>query len=802
MNIIQSQRTNLLVTLIAFVVLSLIAFSYYSSIRMLDYYAPQVRAIENIRLQATTAHLWVEEIIGGDDEHNMDEVSWILDEADWYAQAILEGGIEVDITYLPIRDPVLRQKVEVLRNKLGALREITEERYETDQPSGPGTTYESYYDLYFYELLDIAEDVGDYTYKLIRAETIIYRTVEVTLAVIVFFLFILAGFLLHRNQFLHRKHANQLEQEVSERKHAEITLKRSEELLSKIYSTTPDAVMISRMTDGMIMYVNPAFTKMFAYPTVEALGKTVTGLNLWQDLDKRIVLFRELDAAGAVNEFESEFLTAGKEVLPVSIAASMVDIEDEMCMVSVIRDNTDSKRSYQIQSALAEIMQISLQPGSMEEMLSRALDIMLSLPTFSVQKKGAIFLARDNEETVELLVHSGLPEQLQHSCKLVPFGKCLCGRAAEDRKIIFSDEVDGHHEISYAGMETHGHYCVPIMTGNRLLGVFNAYVEAGASRKKKDEEILKVAVNALAHAIGSKQSAGALHESEELLSKVMEHTADAIFVHNFDGMIIKTNKVASEFTGYSREELVGMYVSEIDYIYTDESARELMEQITVSGSIIFESIHQRKDGSTYPVEISTGSTHHGDEILFLTVVRDITQRRQAEEEIRHMANHDMLTGLPNRNLFMDRLEQALARSRRNNLMTAVMFLDLDNFKPINDTVGHASGDVVLKQIGEKLSSCMRETDTVARFGGDEFIILMSDIKDTEGSTQMAEKINRLLSEPIYLGDMEYILGVSIGIALYPTHAETSDALILKADETMYKVKRKEKNGFLYATSTA
>jgi diguanylate cyclase (GGDEF)-like protein len=152
-------------------------------------------------------------------------------------------------------------------------------------------------------------------------------------------------------------------------------------------------------------------------------------------------------------------------------------------------------------------------------------------------------------------------------------------------------------------------------------------------------------------------------------------------------------------------------------------------------------------------------------------------------------------------LFLDRLAQAIVRCRREKSMAAVMFIDLDNFKPINDSMGHAIGDQILKRVAGRLSSCMRETDTVARFGGDEFVVLMTDLKNSKAPPQMAQKLKVVLAEPINLDNNEYVLGASIGIALYPEHGNTPDELIALADEAMYEAKKKTKNGYQYAVVT-
>ncbi len=168
------------------------------------------------------------------------------------------------------------------------------------------------------------------------------------------------------------------------------------------------------------------------------------------------------------------------------------------------------------------------------------------------------------------------------------------------------------------------------------------------------------------------------------------------------------------------------------------------------------------------------------------------KRKKLEDKIKHMAGHDMLTNVPNRALLMDRLEQALARACRYQTKAAVLFLDLDNFKPINDTMGHMIGDQVLKEMAERMASCLRRTDTLARFGGDEFAIVMTDVRDGDDAANMAQKIDKVLLEPVTLGSKEACLGASIGIALYPDDGQTSEKLLSAADEAMYVAKKNRK----------
>jgi signal transduction histidine kinase len=219
-----------------FVVLSLLAYTYYTSNRMVNIYAPLIQAIEGIRYETTTAHMWVNEILSGKSEHNMDEVIWLLDEADWYAQAILHGDKDNKVEYLPVYDLKLRQLIKDLRGELGTMRKITEERYELDRPSKKEQKLEEHYDEFFNSLLGQAEDVGKQAHEFISKEIEQYRSALISLVIISIFLFILAGILIHDHQNRLKKQSHLLEEEIIERKQIEKELLESEEKLRALAS--------------------------------------------------------------------------------------------------------------------------------------------------------------------------------------------------------------------------------------------------------------------------------------------------------------------------------------------------------------------------------------------------------------------------------------------------------------------------------------------------------------------------------------------------------------------------------------
>lgn len=199
----------------------------------------------------------------------------------------------------------------------------------------------------------------------------------------------------------------------------------------------------------------------------------------------------------------------------------------------------------------------------------------------------------------------------------------------------------------------------------------------------------------------------------------------------------------------------------------------------------------RKDGTGFPIELNVTEIRIGGTRHFTGIFRDVTERRLAEERIQHLAYYDSLTGIPNRALFYDRLSQAISIARRDRHQLALLYLDLDKFKPINDALGHEAGDEVLKSVVDRVRQRGRESDTISRIGGDEFTVILPKIAGRQDAASVAEKIIEALRSSIYLSRQarEVSLGVSIGIAIFPDDAGEMDALVRAADAAMYKAKQ-------------
>jgi diguanylate cyclase (GGDEF)-like protein/PAS domain S-box-containing protein len=269
--------------------------------------------------------------------------------------------------------------------------------------------------------------------------------------------------------------------------------------------------------------------------------------------------------------------------------------------------------------------------------------------------------------------------------------------------------------------------------------------------------------------------------------------ADCLMVLDLDGTIIDINRTGLEQLGYTREEMVGMHITKLDPPEFAVKFPKRLDDVEMKDFSIFESAHQCKDGSVMTVEIHSRIIDLEGEKVMFSVIRDITGRRTAEQRIAQLAHFDMLTKLPNRNLFYDRLDQAVARARRYHQKFAVLFMDLDGFKQVNDEFGHHVGDSLLGMVAERLTKTARVMDTVARVGGDEFVFILNNIEHANNVSLVANKILESLSRPFVVKGKKCSIGCSIGISIFPDDTGDTETLVKMADDAMYMAKKGGRN---------
>ena len=334
-------------------------------------------------------------------------------------------------------------------------------------------------------------------------------------------------------------------------------------------------------------------------------------------------------------------------IIIFSIIVSLFLIHSRRVAKGLRESQERLEQNYHLQNVMSNILHYSLRPVSLGEILKFSLDAILSEPVFSLKKKGSIFIADDSNEMLMLEVHRGLDVAMQNICAGVPFGKCLCGRAASSREIIFSSSVDGRHENTYEGMLPHGHYCVPILSGDRVLGVINTYVSAGHRNTQEEAKFLTMIADTLAGIIERKRGLNALRLSEEISQLLLNSTGEAIYGVDLDGEFIFANKTCVKMLGYRDEQdLLGRNMHNLIHHSRADGTRYPLEKciihqaITTGKGIHLDDVFWTADGSSFFAECNSYPINR-DGLVIGSVISfsDITERKNRDRELIESREH-------------------------------------------------------------------------------------------------------------------------------------------------------------------
>ncbi|GAA3571967.1 MAG: EAL domain-containing protein [Pseudomonadales bacterium] len=386
-------------------------------------------------------------------------------------------------------------------------------------------------------------------------------------------------------------------------------------------------------------------------------------------------------------------------------------------------------------------------------------------------------------------------------------------------------EIDGYEVMAHA-QDVQPHCGVIVISGESTFTSVSRALRRGALDYVKKpfapDELLETVRNVLGQRSLIRDHAKVQHrlkKSEALHRYLVNSSPDIVFVLDKAGRICFINNKVNSLLGYTPTDLIGEHfglllddqdITRGTYALQDASVsadnpRTLEVRMKTRGSRRanrhFEVTAFPIDPDTWPHTNDPEERAIGQRARIYGTARDVTERKEAEAFINFQAYHDLLTRLPNRALFKDRLNLAITQARRNSQKLAVMFLDLDRFKVINDTLGHAMGDRLLQAVTRRLEECLRRGDTLSRFGGDEFTLLLPAIHGKEDARQIANKLIRALQPPFQLGDHEVFVGISIGIAVFPDAGDSLDQLIQNADIAMYHVKGKGKGDYRFYSDT-
>ncbi|MDN0076200.1 EAL domain-containing protein [Crenobacter sp. SG2303] len=342
---------------------------------------------------------------------------------------------------------------------------------------------------------------------------------------------------------------------------------------------------------------------------------------------------------------------------------------------------------------------------------------------------------------------------------------------------------------------------LPLLAGENMQGVLTIYAREPDAFQHDEVALLEQLANDLAYGIAAlrneearKQAVALQQVSEERYRTVLDNAADAVVIATREGRFIYANHQSLSLLGYPLDELLGMTLAEITPAAEASKVLGMLDELTSSRQARGEMDLKSHGGKTIPVEVHAVALPDGN---VYAACRDITERKQFEADLEYAATHDKLTGLANRHLLHDRIAQAIALARREHQSVALMLLDLDRFKTINDTLTHNTGDLLLQEVAQRLQQQVREGDTVARLGGDEFMVVMSDVASAGEVAELARTLMQHIQQPLLAAGHHIVVTASAGISLYPRDGDSVHELIRNADVAMYRAKELGRDEFQF-----
>jgi diguanylate cyclase (GGDEF)-like protein/PAS domain S-box-containing protein len=576
-----------------------------------------------------------------------------------------------------------------------------------------------------------------------------------------------------------------LAEDINERKAMEAGLEAarksvqsSEALYRTVFQTSPDAIALARLDDGVYLEVNQAFLDFTGYKRHEVVGKKSIELHNWRDLRDRDTWLAALRADSICRNLDSSFARRDGQVYWGRLTSVVIEIDGLPCTYTIVRDITESRAAKARLSAAMEALQAS-------EAHYRTV-FQTSVDGIAISQMGdgkyvdvnRAFLELMGYEREEVLGRTSLelnfwvdPEVRKKMIEALQEKSDF--RDMQTQYVRKSGQTVWV-SVSGAAIEIEGVPCILSIV--------------------RDISAAKAAEERLAEAQRAKLA------SELRYATAFQTSLDAVNINRqSDGVYLDCNRAFLDIMGYQREDVLGRSSLELN-IWADQRDRERLVDALVQGSNCqgLEVQFCKKNGEIFWGQMSASVMEVDGVPCILSITRDITDAKVAETEIRDLAFYDTLTRLPNRRLMGERLRQTLAASARGNRKGALLFIDLDNFKTLNDTLGHKMGDLLLQEVAKRLSACMREADTVARLGGDEFVVILEDLSETAQEAAahaktVAEKILTAIGMPCQLADHICLSTCSIGVTVFGDRKENIDDVLQQADIAMYQAKTAGRN---------
>ena len=493
--------------------------------------------------------------------------------------------------------------------------------------------------------------------------------------------------------------------------------------------------------------------------------------------------------------------------------AHAFDVQTQNLLVEMASDIDYALTNFDRETARLQDQEMNALRNFMLERLTSDLPLTQLLNDFVLALEGAVpgavcsvLLLDDSGQHLGPGVAPHLPDFFHAALSGVAIGPQVgsCGAAAFTGQRVIVGDIATHPDwVTYRELAQRADLAAcwsePIRSGaSQVLGAFAIYHRTPTLPQAREIELIEMAAHLSAIAIERHRTEVQL----QLKARVFEQGNEAIMITDAQHRIVRVNSAFSRITGYSESEALGRNPSLLSSGRHDpEFYRTMWAAINELGHWQGELWNRRKDGTDYPewLSISVLRDRSGAVMHYVGIAADISQRKTDEEQIRLLADFDPLTGLPNRRLLQDRIETGMSQAQRQGETLALMFLDLDRFKNVNDSLGHQVGDKLLIEVAQRLTSVLREQDTVCRLGGDEFVLLCTGT-DAAGAAHVASKVLELTSQHCRVDQHELAVTLSIGIALYPTDGDTAESLLRSADTAMYRAKESGRNAFRFFTA--
>lgn len=552
--------------------------------------------------------------------------------------------------------------------------------------------------------------------------------------------------------------------EITYEVEAERQLHQTEARFSTIFHASPDAILILRRNEDLILDFNEGFTELLGYSREEAISARGIMSKSWIDERERNSVLSELEATGEIVDREVFLRDKHGDTVCVEISLRLIEIDGEENVLCIGRDVTQRVKN---EATIRES----------EQKFAKV---------FSHSPDG-ICILRASDQTLYDINDVLLEGSGYHRDELI-------GKSIGDLN-LFND--DGSFAVSMASLAREG------SLQNRELTLRNAsgegvtcLVSATTIELGGEPYILAIIKDVSAQ----RRVEAKLRSSEERFRGVFENAPIGMLLIDTKGGIFSCNRFAAELLAYRDEDMIGTHISRLVPREDRRTLKDLLTRLTQENNV---SRSERRMLSKNGLEIWTSfqlvrqSDDSGDASYYILQITDITESKRNHARMEQMAFYDMLTNLANRRLFNDRLQHAIARTQRSKRSAALLYLDLDQFKRVNDTLGHEAGDELLRQVAARLKECVRKEDTVARPGGDEFTILLYDIHSSADAGNVAEKILAKLRQPIAVRGHQLVVTTSIGITILPDDARDANTLTRNADLAMYNAKERGRNNYQF-----